>query len=106
LSETVPYHNLEFVNDAEREFFEEARLGVEASNFLLSELGRYLHGRAKIELDEARDAILELNAYDFKDRMEIARHQKNAACGQAFMRWLVDLIQNGKAAEQQLSEYE
>ena len=99
------YGNLDFVNQAEREYFEEARLGVEASNFCHSELGRYLHGRAKMEMDEARDGILQLNPFDPKDQIEMAKLQAQAACGEAFMRWIVDLVNNGLLAEQQLSEY-
>ena len=101
-----PYANIEFVNQSEREFFEEARLGVMAMDFLRGEIGRYLHGRAKAQVEEARNEIMTLNPFDPADQIQIALHQKNAATGDSFMRWLTDLIQNGQLAEQQLSEYE
>jgi hypothetical protein len=100
------YANLEFVNDAERIFFEEARLGLATIEFIRSDVGRYLHGCAKQQAEEARDKILTLNPYVQEDQAEIAKAQADAACGQAFMRWCSDLIQAGNMAEQSLQEYD
>lgn len=101
-----PYAGIEFVNESERQFFEEARFGVMAVEFLHTEIGRYLHGRAKAQVTEARDEILTLNPFDPADQIKMAAIQLQAATGEAFMRWLADLIQNGQMAEQQLNEFE
>ena len=98
------YSNVEFIDEAEQAFFHEARLGIEVTSFVNSEVGRFLHGRAKLDVDEARDAILELDPYDAEDRKEISKLRLKAASGHAFLRWCVEAINNGRAAEQQLTE--
>ena len=100
------YGNVQFVNNSEREFFEEARLGINVRDFLNGDIGRYLHGRAKLEIEEAKHEILHLNPYDVEDQRKIVRMQYQSACGEAFMRWCADAIQNGELAEQSLKEYE
>jgi len=100
------YSNIDFVNDAERLFFEQARLGIAASEFIRSDVGRYMHGCARQQADEARDKVLLLNPYIPEDQAAIAKAQADAACGLAFMRWCTDLIHVGHEAEQSLQEYD
>lgn len=103
----VDYSMVEFIDAQEREYFEEARLAIEFKHFLNSEVGRFLHGRAKIDVEEAKEKILELNPLDTEDQKKILQAQKDAACGTAFMRWCAEAIQNGLNAEQQLkNEYD
>ena len=53
--------NVEFVNEQERQYFAEAVLGEEVRQFLQSDVGRYLHGRAKGEYDRCRDKMFDLD---------------------------------------------
>ena len=101
----VDYSRIDFINDAERGYFEEARLGVNVSNFLQSDVGRYLHGRAKIALEEVKQQMLDLSSAmpDFQSQFD--KLQQEAWCAEHFMKWCAEAIVNGEGSEQQLEEY-
>lgn len=90
---------LEFISDEERAYFEEARLGDNARTFLVSDVGRYLHGRAKIQFAEATVAMVHCKPDELSDL------QWKAQQAEQFMRWLTEAISNGDAAYHQLKEY-
>lgn len=96
---------IEFVDEGERMHFAHARLGQDVRLFLTSQTGRYLHGRAKLELDEARDAILEANPHSFFGRRKIQKIQRQAESAKLFIRWCTDAITEGEFAEQELENY-
>lgn len=99
------YSKIDFINDAERGYFEEARLGVTVQQFLMNDTGRYLHGRAKITLEEVKDKMLELSSAmpDFQSQFD--RLQQEAWCAEHFIKWCAEAIVNGEGATRQLEEY-
>ena len=48
---------LEFIDKTERDYFAQAKLGEDIRVFLVSPAGRYLHGCAKQEVENYRDAL-------------------------------------------------
>jgi hypothetical protein len=94
-----PYVGVEFISDQERLHFEEARLGETVREFLVSPVGRYLHGRALIQLQEAQTALVDCTPEN------LAELQRSAKQAQTFMFWLADAISNGEMAYQNLKEY-
>ncbi len=102
MSEEVDYSGIDFVNDAERTYFEEARLGISFMTFLRSDVGRFMHGRAKLDLEETKTDILVLSSSDPAFLAEFERLQQKAWCAEHFMQWCSEAIVNGKNAEQQL----
>ncbi len=96
---------IEFVDEGERLHFAHAHLGNNVRTFLASQVGRYLHGRAKLELEEARDAILDCNPNSFLGRRKINKIQRQAESAKLFIRWCTDAITEGNFAEQELESY-
>ncbi len=96
---------IEFVDEGERLHFAHAHLGNNVRTFLASAVGRYLHGRAKLELEEARDAILDCNPNSFFGRRKINKIQRQADGARNFIRWCTDAITEGNFAEQELTNY-
>lgn len=99
------YSHLTFLDEKERLYFERARLGIEVHDFLRSDVGRYLHGRAKLDLQEAQADALNCNPDSFFGRRKLKKIQAKAACAQAFIRYCTDAISDGINAEQELAEY-
>jgi hypothetical protein len=97
--------NVQFVDEKEREFFAEASLGIQVWQFLQSPAGRYLHGRAKLELEIVKDEMLELNPYSFFGRRKYKALKIRQTTAQNFMSWCAQAITDGIAAEKQLEEY-
>lgn len=77
----------------------EAILGKDAEEFLESELGRYLAGRAKQEADAA---TAELKRCNPKDAEAIARLQGVIERYESFDEWLKELIVSGRVAKNNL----
>jgi hypothetical protein len=96
---------IEFIDDGERMHFAHARMGQDVRMFLTSPVGRYLHGRARLELEEARDVILEANPHTFFGRRKIKKIQRQAESAKLFIRWCTDAITEGDFAEQELENY-
>jgi len=99
------YTGVEFVDERERLYFERARLGIEIADFLRSNTGRYLHGRAKLDLQECQAEALECNPDSFFGRRKLKKIQRRADCALTFMRYCADVINDGISAEQELSDY-
>lgn len=98
--------NLEFTSEAERSYFAEAHLGLKVQEFLTSEVGRYLHGRAKIEYEEAKQSILELEQGDHDFISQFSKLKMTASTAEKFMMWCADAINSGVTAEAQLNSLE
>lgn len=101
----IDYSGIDFINDTERAYFEEARLGIEVQRFLTSAAGRYLHGRAKIALEEVKEKMLELNRSTPTFAEDFDTLQQEAWHAQKFTTWCAEAIVNGRNAEQQLEEF-
>jgi len=98
--------NIEFISPQEREYFARAHLGEEAIQFLNSNIGKYLHGCAKQEVDTLRDALEECNPDSIFGRRKIRRLQRKAEVARYFMQWCAEVINDGEFAFQQLKNDE
>ena len=95
---------IQFANERERALFAEARFGETVRTFLVSDVGRYLHGRAKAQIEECQDKCLELDPDEPGFETEYRKLKADAVHAETFMRWLADALQNGELAAQQLTE--
>lgn len=97
--------HIEFINERERELFAESMLGEEATNFVNSTTGQYLHGRAKAIFNKCVDEMFEIDPYTPEGKKAHAKLKQEAWCAEHFIKWCVDVIQNGNEAATQLSTY-
>ena len=81
----------------------EAVLGRDAEDFLRSELGRYIVGRCKLEVQEAQEALSTVSPWR---RNRIRQLQAQVWRAQSVQGWLIELIQQGRQAEAALTEME
>lgn len=86
-----------------RTLFAEATLGRDATDFLKSELGRYMVGCAQ---QEYSDAMQKLKVTAPWRRRRINELQNQIWRAESFVTWLRDLVLQGKAAEVSLDERE
>lgn len=91
----------------EQELLALERIGVEAKKFEESEIGRYLKGVADQDENEAKDALLALNVWQFQTLSElqnaIASIQQKARLHGIVRQYLFEAISNGEQASYQLS---
>jgi len=80
--------------------FNEARLGVEAEKFLSTNMGKYLVGRADLELEEAHKKMETCPPEELQDL------QNQAWRANQFITWLAEAIHNGRHAEFELKQNE
>lgn len=99
------YSQINFLSDAERELFEEARLGVDVLSWLNTAPGRYLHGRAKLELERIRNELQTLNPFEKGGRNTWEDLQREAWCAEHFMLWCVEAIKNGDESRVNLESF-
>jgi len=97
--------NINFVDEKERELFARAELGVQAREFLDSPMGRYLQGRAQREIEQAQVDALECNPRTWWGRRKLLKLQERAATARYFVSWVVDALQDGNVAYQELKEH-
>jgi hypothetical protein len=95
---------IEFIDETERQAFARARLGSDVVDFLHSSSGRYLHGRAKLQIEQAREDALNCNPYTPWGRRKWKKIQHDAAVARAFVQWCADAIVDGNHAEQELNQ--
>ncbi len=74
----------------------EAILGRDAQEFLSTELGRYLVGRAELEEREALEKLSEVSAWRVLRVQELQAQVWRARSVRA---WLAEIVQAGNAAE-------
>lgn len=105
-SDEVDYSQIEFINDQERIYFAEAHLGEQARDFLLSPIGRYLHGRAKQVVDLGKDTLAAIEDPTTPEGVKIWKQTKrDMANAETFMAWLADAMVNGDNAAKALEDY-
>ena len=94
----------EFEQDPVLDFlFAEAKLGIQMDEWLSTDVGRYVTGRAKNELEGIQIKLLSIPAW----QEDSAKHLQQKAQGlQQMMGWLTDAINNGHASELALQEAE
>lgn len=81
--------------------FAEAILGRDAEEFLNTELGKYLIGRARREKQEAQE---KLNTTSPWRRRRIQDLQNEIWRAESFEAWLAEIIMDGRNAEKVLDE--
>jgi hypothetical protein len=86
---------------SEETLFAEAILGKEAEDFLKSELGRYLIGRAEEIQQEALELLSTTHPWR---RRRIQQLQNEVWRARSFQEWLAEMIMAGRQAEQVLDE--
>jgi hypothetical protein len=100
---------ISFVDETERELFAVAKLGEDVRAFLTQNpVGRYLHHRAKMEMERCRDEALEvdLDAWPhFRGRNKMRKIQQRRDVAKAFVDWMADAIVNGDQAARELEDY-
>lgn len=98
-------NTLDFVNKSEQVHFARAQLGEQVRAFLRGPAGRYLHGRAKIQLQEAGERALDCNPFSLFGRRKLKKIQHDADVAKAFMSWCADAITEGEFSFRELQEY-
>ena len=96
---------IQFLDDTERTYFAQAKLGQDVFDFLKSPVGKYLHGCAKQEVEALRDELEKVNPDSIWGRRKLRRLQKKAEAARFFMTWCAEAIQGGEHAYHQLEEY-
>lgn len=99
-------NTLEFVDNNERQHFARAQMGEQIRAFLVSPAGRYLHGRAKLQLQEAQTKALDCNPDSFFGRRKLKKYQREGDVAKAFMTWCADAITDGEFSYRELQEYQ
>ena len=100
----VDTSKLDFTNEQELHYFSEALFGEKVRDFLNGEIGRYLHGRAKLEYEEAKEKAIHCNTDSAYGQRKLAQYQKQADTAACFMRWCAEAIQNGDESFQLMEE--
>lgn len=103
-AEAFDYSNVAFISDQEREYFVEAHLGEMVRDFLVSPVGRYLHGRAKSEIDRCKDRLAEIDPSTDDGLGEWKQVKQDMANAGMFMQWCAEAMINGDHAATQLQE--
>ena len=99
------YSNVSFVNEQERQYFAEAHLGEQVREFLTSPVGRYLHGRAKADMEEGKNKLAEIDPRTSEGIAAWKEVKQEMAHAEMFIRYCAEAIANGDMAAQQLEEY-
>lgn len=86
-----------------RTLLAEVQVGIKAEDFLRSDVGRYLRGRARLEADEAMDR---LKVHDATDEKGIRALQNAAGIADRLEQWLDEAINGGRNAEEQIKQLE
>lgn len=105
LTEEERLAQIQFIDRTEQDYFAQAKLGEDVRVFLFSPVGRFLHGCAKQELENYRDALEKCNPDSIFGRRKLRRLQKKAEAARYFMTWCGEAIQVGDMAYQNLEEY-
>jgi hypothetical protein len=83
--------------------YAEAILGKDAEEFMASDVGRYLLGRAEQEADEANDKLKRISPWR---RRRITELQNEIWRAESVKGWLIEIIRAGEAAEHALEQQE
>lgn len=83
------------------ELFAEAMIGKDAEEFLASDIGRYVLGRAEQEESDAVEMLARVSPWR---RSRITQLQNEIWRARAFKGWLAELVITGHQALSQLEE--
>jgi len=100
---------IEFIDEKERELFGAAVLAEDVRAFLRSHpVGRYLHHRAKLEIEQAKEDALKVDPDGWswlRGRTKLRQIRQRADVAKAFINWLADALIDGDQAAAQLENY-
>lgn len=109
MAEPNSSREVQFADEQEREIFAVAKLGEDVRAFLTQNpVGRYLHHRAKLEIENCRTEALEVDPGlwpFFRGRNKLQQIRQRAAVARAFIDWCADAIVNGDQAAGELDDY-
>lgn len=86
------------------ELLARARLGEQVRAFLTSPVGRYLHGRLKIDYEESKEQLLQCSLFTPWGRRKAQRLQRRGEMAQQTMSYLAEAILDGDAALTELEQ--
>lgn len=92
------------MDDEDRVKLASVHLKDEVLEFLRSEVGRYLHGRAKLDVEAAKAELLECNLHSWWGRRKAHRIQARGLVAQQVLQYCTDAIQDGLIAEKEISQ--
>jgi hypothetical protein len=92
---------IDTLDPSSRTFYAEAMLGRDAKDFFTSELGRYMLGCAKQDMESAYEKLKTVSPWR---RNRIRDLQNEVRVAEQFILYIRDLILRGKAAELALEE--
>lgn len=99
----------QFIDEQERTYFAQARLGDDIRSWLNSDVGKFLHGCAKLELNTVRDELEKISPEMLWmrpfTRRKLKRLQLRAEAARLFMRWCAEAMSEGDFAFRQLETY-
>lgn len=104
----VQYEGVEFVDETEREIFARAELGEKVRAFLQSDVGRYLHGRCKTMLEQAKEDMLTVDTerwWGIPGRRRMRKLLQQAEIARTFMKFMADAMIDGDHAAVELEHY-
>lgn len=84
-----------------KELIAEAMLGQDAEEFMVSQIGQYLIGRADQEITDATEKLCNVAPWRRRRIMEL---QNQVWRAQSFKDWLAELIVSGRSAMSALEE--
>lgn len=90
------------MDDELKVYLGEVRLGDRVREFIQTDVGQYLLGRAQIEMDEAKAAMVRINPFWPRAKSRLAALQQEYRTAENFARWLNDALQNGELALEQI----
>lgn len=102
--------DMQFIDERERELYARAQLSEDVRAFLQSSTGRYLHGRAKAEIERCQvealtcDPGFSLFGWG-RGRRKLLRLRQEAAVADKFIVWCAEALVDGENAYVELKEY-
>jgi hypothetical protein len=95
---------IKFINEKEQTYFAEAVIGEEVRAFLVSDVGRYLHGCAKQEFERCRGEMFDFDPYTPEGKKRYEALKADAWAALHFMKWCTEAIQTGDNAETMMKQ--
>lgn len=93
---------IEFEDAREEALIREAVMGLEADDFLHSDLGRFVVGSAVQDQQEIEAKLARVNPHSIFGRRKIAKLQQEHRAVQMAVSWLTDCVRVGKVAQREL----
>jgi hypothetical protein len=101
---TLDLSGIEYVSEADREHFVRMRVGDAVMDFLATPTGRYLTQRAKLDYEDAKEQLIQLDLETPAGIAAARKLQQQALTAHAVMRYVAEAIQDGNVARKQLEE--